>query len=152
MGWILSARASMCGWLHRLAAVLFMALALYHTGYILFTPRGRAQLKALRLRCQDWDDFKTNVQFWLGKRPAPPEFDHFSYMEKIEYWALAWGALVMAFSGLLLWFENLSMQIFQFWMLEVFLPSFIFTKRGWQRWRFLCGIFMPWCSTWKFIP
>jgi formate dehydrogenase gamma subunit len=117
---ILEGRFGLRGWLHRLAAVLFMALALYHAGYILFTPRGRAQLKALRLRRQDWDDFKTNVQFWLGKRTAPPEFDHFSYMEKLEYWALAWGALVMAFTGFLLWFEDLSMQIFPFWILEVF--------------------------------
>jgi formate dehydrogenase gamma subunit len=117
---ILEGQFSLRGWLHRLAAVLFMALALYHAGYMFCTPRGHAQLKALRLRGQDWDDFKTNVQFWLGKRTAPPEFDHFSYMEKLEYWALAWGALVMVFTGFLLWFEDLSMQIFPFWILEVF--------------------------------
>jgi cytochrome b subunit of formate dehydrogenase len=41
-------------------------------------------------------------------------------MEKIEYWALVWGTVVMAITGFLLWFENFALKIFPLWMMEVF--------------------------------
>ncbi|MDZ7343151.1 MAG: cytochrome b/b6 domain-containing protein [candidate division KSB1 bacterium] len=108
------------GWLHRLAAVVFIALSFFHVGYMIFTPRGRSLLKALAPIRQDVIDFKENVRFFLGKREAPPEFDHFSYMEKVEYWALVWGTVVMAVTGFLLWFENFALKIFPLWMMDVF--------------------------------
>jgi formate dehydrogenase gamma subunit len=117
---ILEGQFNLRGWLHRGAAVVFIALSFYHVGYMIFTPRGRSLLKALAPIRQDVTDFKTNVRFLLGKREAPPEFDHFSYMEKAEYWALVWGTVVMAVTGFLLWFENTALKIFPLWMMEVF--------------------------------
>lgn len=108
------------GWLHRGAAVIFIVLSFYHLGYMVFTRRGRSLLKALAPIRRDVTDFKLNVRFLLGKRETPPEFDHFSYMEKAEYWALVWGTVVMALTGFLLWFENLALNIFPLWMMDVF--------------------------------
>jgi cytochrome b subunit of formate dehydrogenase len=38
-------------------------------------------------------------------------FNRFGYIEKAEYWALVWGTLVMAASGLILWFDNYFMNL-----------------------------------------
>jgi formate dehydrogenase gamma subunit len=117
---LLEGKVALRGWLHRGAAVVFVILAIYHIGYMIFTPRGRSLLKAFAPSRQDIADFRDNVKFLLGKRATPPEFDHFSYTEKVEYWALVWGTVVMALTGFLLWFENLALKIFPLWMMDVF--------------------------------
>jgi cytochrome b subunit of formate dehydrogenase len=46
----------------------------------------------------------------LGMRADKPRFGRFSYVEKVEYWALIWGTIVMAVTGLIMWFDNSSMR------------------------------------------
>jgi formate dehydrogenase gamma subunit len=144
---ILEGQFALRGWIHRIAAVVMVVLSFYHIGYMLFTPRGRFLLKAFVPSRQDWADLKDNFRFLLGKRPAPPAFDHFSYMEKAEYWALVWGTVVMAVTGFLLWFENLALKIFPLWMMEVF--TVIHLYEAWLAtlaifvWHFYYVIFNP---------
>lgn len=135
------------GWLHRMAGLAFVGLGIYHIGYMAFTPRGRSLLAALAPTRQDWADIKENMRFLLRRRETPPEFDHFSYMEKAEYWALVWGTVVMALTGFLLWFENLTLKIFPLWMMEVF--TVIHLYEAWLAtlaifvWHFYFVIFNP---------
>ena len=46
------------------------------------------------------------VGYNLGYRSQPPRYARFNYMEKAEYWALVWGTIVMAVTGILLWAHN----------------------------------------------
>ncbi|MGH7597106.1 MAG: formate dehydrogenase subunit gamma, partial [bacterium] len=144
---VLEGSFSLRGWLHRLAALAFVGLGVYHVGYMLFTFRGRMLLKSLAPMRQDWADLKNNFRFLLGKQNAPPEFDHFSYMEKAEYWALVWGTIVMALTGFLLWFENIALKIFPLWMMEIF--TVIHLYEAWLAtlaifvWHFYFVIFNP---------
>jgi cytochrome b subunit of formate dehydrogenase len=41
------------------------------------------------------------------------------YIEKIEYWAVIWGTAIMAGTGMLLWFENLTMRLLPLWVLNL---------------------------------
>lgn len=135
------------GWLHRAAALVFTGLSFFHAGYLFFSARGRSQLKALSPTRQDFRDFWQNMQFLRGKRHTPPEFDRFSYMEKLEYWALVWGTIVMAVTGFLLWFETFALRVFPLWMLEVF--TVIHLYEAWLAtlaifvWHFYWVIFNP---------
>jgi len=144
---LLEGKLALRGWIHRLAAVVMVVLSFYHIGYMAFTPRGRFLLKAFAPSRQDWADRKDNFRFLLGKRGSPPEFDHFSYMEKAEYWALVWGTVVMALTGFLLWFENSSLKIFPLWMMDVF--TVIHLYEAWLAtlaifvWHFYYVIFNP---------
>ena len=45
---------------------------------------------------------------WATRRPRRSAH---SYIEKAEYWAVVWGAIVMIASGLLLWANNLAMKL-----------------------------------------
>jgi cytochrome b subunit of formate dehydrogenase len=42
---------------------------------------------------------------------TPPGRSAHSYIEKAEYWAVVWGAVVMVATGVLLWANNIAMRI-----------------------------------------
>ena len=52
-----------------------------------------------------------NFAYNLGLGDEPPGRSPHSYVEKAEYWAVVWGAVVMAATGLLLWANNLAMRL-----------------------------------------
>ena len=95
--------------LHKLCAVLMTAGFLYHVGDILF----RAIIKkerglfwgpnSMTPQPKDFVDIYKMVRwfFWMGPQP---EFDHFAYWEKFDYWAVFWGMPVIGFTGYMMWF------------------------------------------------
>jgi cytochrome b subunit of formate dehydrogenase len=104
--------------IHRFAAVLMIAVSVYHIVYILFVPRGKQLLKDLLPRFKDFQDAIAVVKFNLGFSKEKPKLDRFSYIEKAEYWALVWGTIVMTLTGFVMWFENTFIGLF--------------TKLGWD--------------------
>ncbi len=104
--------------IHRGAAIVMVAVAVLHLAY-LGTRRGREVIVALRPRARDVSDAIANVLHMLGRRPQPPTFDRFGYIEKVEYWALVWGTVVMTATGVVLWFENQSLRWLAKWALDL---------------------------------
>jgi formate dehydrogenase gamma subunit len=92
--------------IHRIAGVAMIASSIYHLLYLLFTRRGRKIGTDMLPRWKDVRDVWTNVRYLLGISKQKPLFDRFGYQEKAEYWALIWGVIVMAGTGIILWFEN----------------------------------------------
>jgi formate dehydrogenase gamma subunit len=99
------------GDLHRIAAGVMVAVSLYHIGYIIFTKRGRRFLSDMWFKKTDITDLTQTFKYYMGKTKERPKFRRFSYIEKMEYWAVAWGTVVMGVSGSLLWFENTFLPI-----------------------------------------
>jgi cytochrome b subunit of formate dehydrogenase len=104
---------------HRAAAVLFGVFAFYHLGYVLFTKKGREKIKALNLRWLDFLQLRQVLSYNLGKRKEMPKFYKYSYIEKIEYWALVWGSLIMIATGIVLVLANWAMSVFPKWFFDV---------------------------------
>jgi cytochrome b subunit of formate dehydrogenase len=94
------------GLMHRVAAVILVATGLYHLYYIVFTERGKKLFKDLIPRRNDITDALAVFKYNIGLSRVKPRFGRFSYIEKSEYWALIWGTVVMALTGMILWFEN----------------------------------------------
>lgn len=88
---------------HRVAAVVFILVTAFHflaLAYGVFVKRARmTMLPGLK----DVTDLLDSVRYSLGLARQHPRFPHFSVAEKIEYWALIWGALVMIVTGFMLW-------------------------------------------------
>ncbi len=122
--------------IHRVAATLFMLLAVYHAGYLALSARGRSMARAMipkirtgrdvlcAIGCcmrmgpastSDWRDLVQMVKYNLGITPDRPRFGRFTYAEKMEYLALVWGSIVMIVTGLILWFEVPFLNRFPFW-------------------------------------
>ncbi len=105
--------------LHRLGALLLISLAFYHLLYLLFTPRGREQFRALLPTRKDLSDLGQMLKYYLGIDRKKPPFGRFNYIEKFEYWAVVWGVAIMGLTGLMLWRPEISMLIFPKWALDV---------------------------------
>ena len=98
--------------LHRVAAVVMVAVTLYHIYYAMFTERGHQFIRDMWFRWQDVKDMMMMLKYNFGVSKTRPRFGRFNYIEKSEYWALVWGTAVMTVTGFALWFENQSMAWF----------------------------------------
>ncbi|MDP3790939.1 MAG: cytochrome b/b6 domain-containing protein [Candidatus Omnitrophota bacterium] len=107
------------GILHRCMAVIFCLLCVYHAGFLIFTKRGKIEFKAFLPRMKDFVDLYKMLMYNLGISKEKPKFERFNFIEKSEYWALIWGALIMIVTGLLLTFNNLAMRYLPKWLLDV---------------------------------
>jgi formate dehydrogenase gamma subunit len=91
---------------HRIAAVVMIAVSVYHVLYLALTREGRAWFKDMLPTLKDVRDVVQFFRHYLGVgKVGRPKFGRFGYPEKAEYWALVWGTIVMALTGLMIWFK-----------------------------------------------
>ncbi len=93
------------GIIHRVAAVVLMISTVWHV-FFLLSHRGKRFLKDMLPTISDFKQFTQKILFNLGLSKTEPKFTRFSYVEKVEYFALIWGNVVMILTGILLWFDN----------------------------------------------
>jgi cytochrome b subunit of formate dehydrogenase len=105
-------------WLHRGAALVMVGVSLFHLGFLV-TPAGRRMLRDMRPSGLDLRQVGENLLYMVGRRPDPPAFERFGYVEKAEYWALLWGTAVMSATGFALWFADQSLRVMPKWMLDL---------------------------------
>ncbi len=94
------------GIVHRIASVVMIVASLYHLYYVIFTPSGRQLIRDFFPVKQDVADFRDSMLYLVGKSEEKPLMGRFSYVEKMEYWAVVWGTVIMGGTGTVLWFEN----------------------------------------------
>ncbi|MCM2270969.1 MAG: cytochrome c3 family protein [candidate division Zixibacteria bacterium] len=104
---------------HRIAAVLLCYISFHHAIFLLFTRRGKVELRGLWPNLQDVKDIKTNLMFYLGLSKERPRFDQYDYTEKAEYWALVWGTFIMALTGFILWFPTFFTSFMPAWTVKI---------------------------------
>ncbi len=89
--------------IHHLAAIALMLVSAYHIliiGYKLFVLRVRpTMLPSLQDAKDAWQAFSYNIH--LSKKP--PKMGRYTYEEKVEYWALVWGTVIMGLTGFMMW-------------------------------------------------
>ena len=103
------------GWIHRVAGVLLIASVVYHGVHLMLVKRDRAMLRHMLPKTRDARDLVQMLGYNLGLVAAPPSFGKFNYVEKMEYLAFLWGTVLMAATGLTLWFNNLALRFFPKW-------------------------------------
>jgi cytochrome b subunit of formate dehydrogenase len=89
--------------IHRLAALVLMLVTAFHMLAIFH----RLWVKRLSLsmlpRYQDALDALQAVRYNLGLAKSRPRMDRYTWEEKVEYWSLIWGTIVMIATGFMLW-------------------------------------------------
>jgi cytochrome b subunit of formate dehydrogenase len=108
---LMEGRYSMRSLIHRIAAGVFMAVALTHLVSLIVSRKLREHWKEMLPAANDPREAVSNFAYNLGLGSHPPGRSSHSYVEKAEYWAVVWGAVVMIASGLLLWANNLAMKL-----------------------------------------
>ena len=97
--------------IHRVAAVVLLAVAVYHVIYLVVRAKqGRLTLEMVPA-LKDVTDLAGNIAYYLGLKKERPRFGKWTYYEKFDYWAVFWGMAIMGGSGLILWFPTLAARI-----------------------------------------
>jgi len=104
---------------HRFAAVVMMAVAVYHTSYMLLTAEGRQGLKDFLPKKQDLLDMLQTIRYYSGLGLNRPRIGRFGYAEKAEYWAVVWGTLIMSITGLMIWLKLGAFSFLPRWVVDV---------------------------------
>ncbi|MGB9104818.1 MAG: cytochrome b/b6 domain-containing protein, partial [Terriglobales bacterium] len=82
-------------------------------------PAGRQLMFSMLPEPKDALDARDTMRHYLGFNVPKPQFKRFNYAEKAEYWALVWGTVVMASTGLALWFKVQVVHLVPRWWLDI---------------------------------
>jgi cytochrome b subunit of formate dehydrogenase len=88
---------------HRIAAVVLMAATLYHLFDVAYRILVRRRPLSMLPRYQDVLDAVRTVLYNLGRAESRARAGRYTFEEKVEYWALMWGNVVMIGTGFMLW-------------------------------------------------
>jgi cytochrome b subunit of formate dehydrogenase len=102
---------SMRSLIHRIAAVIFVSVSVTHLLSLILNRKLREHWKEMWPKTSDATEALANFSYNLGLRSTAPGRSAHSYIEKAEYWAVVWGAIVMALSGFMLWSNNLMLKL-----------------------------------------
>jgi len=90
--------------IHHTAAFIFGTLAIYHVAKFLYLFFMGHRIPKMLPEWSDVEQFLQMVKLDLGLSSRHPWFDRYNFEEKVEYWALVWGTIVMGMTGLMQWF------------------------------------------------
>ncbi len=112
------------GILHRTFAVLLIGVFSAHVFGLMERLFVRKELHILwgpasmTPQPRDVVEMLRHIRWFLGLGPRP-RFDHFTYWEKFDYWAVFWGMGIIGFSGLVLWFPVFFSRFVPGWFFNV---------------------------------
>ncbi len=102
---VLGSNESFRRWTHRIAGILLLVVGAYHVIYILATRDGRKLVRDLFPVKKDLADVWQAVRYLTGMSSEKPKIGRFGYAEKMEYWAVVWGTIIMGVTGLAIWMK-----------------------------------------------
>jgi len=97
---------------HHIAAIIFFLEGIFHLWQILVMLFVNRESSNMLPSLKDVSDLLQMISFNLGKTNKRPQFDRYTVEEKIEYWALIWGSIIMMITGIIQWFPIQTTRIF----------------------------------------
>jgi cytochrome b subunit of formate dehydrogenase len=64
-------------------------------------------------------DVLAAVRYLTGLSREKPRIGRFGYAEKMEYWAVVWGTIIMGATGLAIWFKMDVTRLLPRWLVDV---------------------------------
>ncbi len=107
---LMEGKVSVRSLIHRIAASVFIAISVTHLVSLIVNRKLRKHWKEMLPNTNDPREALSNFAYNLGLGDRQPYRSPHSYIEKAEYWAVVWGAIVMIATGSLLWANNLAMK------------------------------------------
>jgi formate dehydrogenase gamma subunit len=106
-------------WSHRVAGVMLLLVGLYHLIYLVVAKDGRKLVIDFLPVKKDLADIVGTLRWLVGLRKEKPQVGRFGYAEKMEYWAVIWGTIIMGVTGLVVWFKMEVTQWLPRWAVDV---------------------------------
>lgn len=89
--------------IHRWAAAVFCVLGVYHVIVLVYKWMVRRIEMTMIPQPKDFTDAWQAVRYNLFLSDRHPQMPRYNFTEKVEYWALIWGGIIMAVTGFMLW-------------------------------------------------
>jgi cytochrome b subunit of formate dehydrogenase len=96
-----------------------LGIGAYHLIYLLATHDGRKLVADLFPAKKDALDVLQAVRYLAGFTKEKPKIGRFGYAEKMEYWAVVWGTIIMGATGLVIWLKIDVTQFLPRWVVTV---------------------------------
>ena len=107
------------GLIHRIAAVVLIVAVSWHVLGLVKSARQRGYMRGMWWKWSDISHFFAMMAHYAGLRRERPKSEKFSYIEKAEYWAFMWGTVLMAVTGIPLWFADVTLRYLPKWFTDV---------------------------------
>jgi cytochrome b subunit of formate dehydrogenase len=89
--------------IHHIAATLMMLEAVYHFAAVAYRVFVRRVRMTMLPTLQDVRDVGQAFLYNIGFAKTRPQMGRYTFEEKVEYWSLLWGTVVMIITGFLMW-------------------------------------------------
>lgn len=119
VGKLMGSHEGFRSWSHRVAGIVLLVVGAYHIFYILTNKEGRLLVKDLFPVPKDIKDVIDSARYLTGLSSEKPKFARFGYAEKMEYWAVVWGTMIMGVTGLMIWFKIDVTRFLPRWAVDV---------------------------------
>ncbi len=112
------------GIVHRFFGATLLVAVVFHVTNVLYRSIVRREKglfwgpDSMVPQPKDVVDLAGQMKWFLGLGPQP-KFEHFTYWEKFDYWAVLWGTAIMGAAGLVLWFPVAAARVLPGWMFNV---------------------------------
>lgn len=116
---LLGSNEAFRSWTHRIAGIVLLLVGFYHLVYLASTKEGRRLFRDFLPVKKDLKDLTQNTRYLTGISKVKPRFARFGYAEKMEYWAVIWGTLIMGVTGLGIWFKLGVTKFLPRWAVDV---------------------------------
>jgi len=89
--------------LHHLAAIVLMLETIYHLSHLFYRIFVLRVPMSMLPGIADLHNAFQTLRYNLGLSKTPPYQGFYTFEEKLEYWAVVWGTIVMGVTGFMLW-------------------------------------------------
>lgn len=105
----------MASHVHRFGAIVLIADAVYHVGYLVHLAIKKRLGGDMLPRVKDIKDCWKNIKYLTGVSEEKPKFGRYTYMQKLDYWLVVIIVFVMTVTGLMYWFPTTTANILPGW-------------------------------------
>jgi formate dehydrogenase subunit gamma len=96
--------------IHHIAAIVLALEALYHLGRAIYLMARRKLPGNMFPTWQDVRDAGQMLQYLFFLRKDKPKFGKYNFEQKVTYWFIFFGFLMMGISGFIIWFPEFFTQ------------------------------------------
>lgn len=89
--------------IHHIAAISMMFESIYHILAVLYRVVVRGVPLNMMPFVEDAKHLWHDVLYYLGLREHSARYGRYNYAEKVEYFAVVWGTIIMAITGFIMW-------------------------------------------------
>ncbi|MBZ5553039.1 MAG: cytochrome b/b6 domain-containing protein [Acidobacteriia bacterium] len=108
-------------WVHRASAIGLLVAGLLHFSGLILSERHQRDFHEVKPRLNDFRAAWGGLKFAFSGRGEPPPYGWFTPMQKLQYWGVLIGCLLMGVSGALLWNPVITLNSFPKWVLDIML-------------------------------